>query len=143
MKSYMRRMMAVTSLVAMTIGTASVLNAQTLESTANVPFAFTAGTTSLPRGTYHLATLPGHTDALMIRGLQHGVIMLSQPAGASRTDNTPRLVFERYADQYFLREIRLPGKVGFEFPRTAAEKAAAERLASGAKPDVVVVRVGQ
>ena len=97
MKSYTRRTMAVTSLVAMTIGTASVLNAQTLESTANVPFAFTAGTTSLPRGTYHLATLPGHTDALMIRGLQHGVIMLSQPAGSSRTDNTPRLVFERYA----------------------------------------------
>jgi hypothetical protein len=64
-------------------------------------------------------------------------------AHSSSAVHTPRLVFDRYADQYFLREIRLPGKVGFEFPRTAAENAAAERLASGAKPDVVVVRVGQ
>jgi hypothetical protein len=38
---------------------------------------------------------------------------------------------------------RLPGKVGFEFPRTAPENTAAERLASGAKPDVVIVLVGQ
>jgi hypothetical protein len=143
MKSYTRRMIAILGLAAMTIGAGSGLNAQSSETTANVPFAFTAGTASLPRGAYHLSTLPGHTDALMIRSFQHGAILLSQPAGSTPADSTPRLVFDRYGDRYFLREIRLAGNVGFEFPKTAAENAAAERIASGAKPEVVVVRMGQ
>ena len=80
MKTYRRRIMAITSLAAIVIGTTSALNAQTLETRANVPFAFTAGTTTLPAGTYNLTTLPGHTDAFMIRSLLHGVIILSQPS---------------------------------------------------------------
>jgi hypothetical protein len=143
MKTYMHKMMAITSLIGIAIGTASVLSAQTSDATVNVPFAFTAGTASLPRGEYRLSTLPGHLDAVMIRSLQHGVILLSQPAGSTGKDNTARLVFDRYADQYFLREIRLQGSVGFELPRTDVEKAAAARIAGGAKPEVVVVPVGQ
>ena len=143
MKTYRRRIMAITSLAAIVIGTTSVLNAQALETRANVPFAFTAGTTTLPAGTYNLSTLPGHTDAFMIRSLLHGVIILSQQSGSSRKDVAPALVFDRYADQYFLREIRLPDSVAFELPRTASENAAAKRIASGAKADVVVVLAAQ
>jgi hypothetical protein len=143
MKPYARRMIAITSLVAVATGTAAVLNAQSLDVKVNVPFAFAAGTASLPRGEYRLSTLSGHTDAFMIRGFQHGAILLSQPAGSSRKDNTGSLVFHRYADQYFLREIRLPGNVGFELPMTAGENAVAKRLASAAKPEVVAVRMGQ
>jgi hypothetical protein len=143
MKTYARRILAVASLAAITIGTTSALNAQTLETRANVPFAFTAGTTTLPAGTYNLTTLPGHTDAFMIRSLLHGVIILSQQSGSSRKDVAPALVFDRYADQYFLREIRLPDNVAFELPKTSDENATAKRIASGAKPDVVVVLMGQ
>ena len=143
MHTSMRRMIAITSLVAMALGTAAVSNAQSSDVRVNVPFAFTAGTASLPSGAYYVSTLSGHTDAFMIRGLQHGIILVSQPAGSSRKDNTGSLVFHRYADQYFLQEIRLPGNVGFELPMTADENAIAKRLASDAKPAVVVVQMGQ
>ena len=143
MKTYSRRMIAITSLAAMAFGTGAVLNAQSSDVRINVPFAFTAGTASLPGGAYYVSTLPGHTDAFMIRRLQHGVILLSQPAGSSRKDNTASLVFHRYADQYFLQEIRLPGNLGFELPMTADENAVARRLANDAKPEVVVVQMGQ
>jgi hypothetical protein len=143
MKTYARRIMAITSVAAIVIGTTSALTAQGLDTRANVPFAFTAGTTSLPAGTYNLSTLPGHTDAFMIRSLLHGVIILSQQSGSSRKDVAPALVFDRYGDQYFLREIRLPDNVAFELPKTSAENAAAKRVASAARPAVVVVLMGQ
>jgi hypothetical protein len=143
MKTYTCRLFAITGLVAMLIGTASVVSAQTFETIANVPFTFTAGAKSLPRGRYTLSTLPGHTDVVLIRSFDHGVIVLSRPEGPSRTDSTPRLVFDRYDDQYFLREIRLADNVGFQLPQSAGEAAAAEHMAADARPDVVVVRVGQ
>ena len=143
MKTYMSRVIGITSLAAIAIVAPARANAQSVETTANVPFAFVAGDTSLPRGQYRMATLPGHTDALMIRGLQHGAIILSQPAGSSRADNTPRLVFDRFGEQYFLREIHLAGNVSFALPLTGVERRAAERLASGTKSEVVVVRTAQ
>jgi len=143
MKIHTRRSLAITGLVAMLIGTASVVSAQTFETIANVPFTFTAGAKSLPRGRYSLSTLPGQTNVVLIRSLDRGVIVLSQPEGPSRVDSTPRLVFDRYGDQYFLREIRLADNVGFQLPQSAGENAAAERMAADARPDVVVVRVGQ
>jgi hypothetical protein len=143
MKTYMGRVIGITSLAAIAIVAPARANAQSVETTANVPFAFVAGDTSLPRGEYRMATLPGHTDALMIRGLQHGAIILSQPAGSSRADNTPRLVFDRFGDQYFLREIHLAGNVSFTLPLTTSERGAAAPLARGEKSEVVVVRTAQ
>jgi hypothetical protein len=144
MTSYTRRIMAATGLVAIAIGAPFVLHAQTIETTTNVPFAFTAGRTALPRGEYEVSMLPGQRAAVLLRTLEHGVVLLSQPEGPSNTDNTPRLVFHRYGGKYFLREIRLPGNRGFSLPSTAAEIAAAEQVAGGnAKPDVVVVQTGQ
>ena len=143
MKTYMGKVIGITSLAAIAIAAPARANAQSVETTANVPFAFVAGAASLPRGEYRMATLPGHTDVLTIRGLQHGAIILSQPAGSSRADNTPRLVFDRFGDQYFLREIHLAGNVSFTLPLTSVERGAAERLASGTKSELVVVRTAQ
>lgn len=141
MKTCIRSMTAAAT-VAMALGTAPALSAQTLETIAAIPFAFTAGNTTLPRGTYSLSTLPNHNDVLMIRGLQTGLILLSQPAG-SGVDRSAGLVFDHFADQYFLREIRLGGSVRFTFPKPARENAAAERVSSSMPPETVVVRTAQ
>ena len=77
---------------------------------------------------------------LQIRGLRQGVIVASQPEGPDRTDPSPRLVFHRYGDSYFLREIRMPGNLGLALPATRLERDAAEKIASKAAPEVVVVR---
>jgi hypothetical protein len=137
MKLHTRRLMAIAGLLL--AGAAAALNAQTTDTVTDVPFAFTVGTATLPRDTYRISRLPGHTDAFLIRGLRHGAIMVSQPDGASETDPGPRLVFHRYADSYFLREVRMPGNTGFKLPRTRGELQAAEQLASRSTPEVVVL----
>ena len=65
----------------------------------------------MPRGTYRLSRLSGHLDVFEITGDRHSAIVISQPESPEGKDDNPRLVFHRYGDSYFLREIRLPGNV--------------------------------
>ena len=126
------------------IASAAAASAQTTDdSTANVPFAFTVGTKTLPRDTYLISRLPGHMDVVQIRGLRGGAIVASQPEGPDRNDPSPRLVFHRYGDSYFLREIRMPGNRGLALPATRLERDAAEKIASNAVPEVVVIPTPQ
>ena len=121
------------------IASAAAASAQTTDSTTNVSFAFTVGNKTLPRDVYRISRLPGHLDVVQIRGLRGGVILMSQPEGPDRQDPSPRLVFHRYGDSYFLREIRMPGNVGLALPATRLERDAAEKVASNAAPEVVVI----
>lgn len=121
------------------IASAAAASAQTTDSTTHVPFAFTVGNKTLPRDVYRISRLPGHMDVVQIRGLRGGVIVMSQPEGPDRQDPSPRLVFHRYGDSYFLREIRMPGNVGLALPATRLERDAAEKVASNAAPEVVVI----
>jgi hypothetical protein len=125
------------------IASAAAASAQTTDSTTNVPFAFTVGNKTLPRDVYRISRLPGHMDVVQIRGLRGGVIVMSQPEGPDRQDPSPRLVFHRYGDSYFLREIRMPGNVGLALPATRLERDAAEKVASNAAPEVVVIPTEQ
>ena len=125
------------------IASAAAASAQTTDSTTNVPFAFTVGNKALPRDVYRISRLPGHMDVVQIRGLRGGVIVMSQPEGPDRQDPSPRLVFHRYGDSYFLREIRMPGNAGLALPATRLERDAAEKVASNAAPEVVVIPTEQ
>ena len=126
------------------IASAAAASAQmTDDSAANVPFAFTVGTKTLPRDAYRISRLPGHLDVVQIRGLRGGVIVASQPEGPDRTDPSPRLVFHRYGDSYFLREIRMPGNRGLALPASRLELDAAEKIASNAAPEIVVIPAPQ
>ena len=140
MHSYARSLMTFGALAL--LGTATVLQAQTTDSITTVPFAFTVGTETLPRDTYRVSRLGGHTDVFMISGQRHSAIVLSQPDGRA-ADSSPRLVFNRYGDQYFLREVRLPGNTGFTLPTSRQERDAAERIAANVKPEIVVVHAQQ
>jgi len=137
MKTSIRRWAAACVMV---LCTAAAAGAQmTTDTVTDVPFAFTAGKTTLPRDTYTISRITGHNGAFLIRGERHGVVILSQPDGVSDRESTPSLIFNRYADQYFLREVRLEGGVAFRLPRTSAEADAAERMAERSRPEVVVV----
>ena len=125
------------------MASAAAATAQTNDSTTTIPFSFTVGTKTLPPDTYRISRLPNHNDVVQISGLRHGVIVLSQPEGPDRRDPSPRLVFHRYGDSYFLREIRMPGNAGLTLPVSRPERDAAEKLASKAAPEVVVVATRQ
>jgi hypothetical protein len=136
MKIHARTLLVVAGVLLAAVAT----NAQTTNTVTDVPFEFTVGTTTLPRDSYEVTRITGQNGAFLIRGARRGVVVISQPEGPSATDNSPRLVFHRYNDRYFLREVRLPGNNGFRLPKTAAEIDAAERLAAGVTHDVVAVR---
>ena len=125
------------------LASAAAATAQTNDTTTTVPFSFTVGTKTLPPDTYRISRLSNHNDVVQISGLRHTVIVLSQPEGPDRTDPSPRLVFHRYGDSYFLREIRMPGNAGLTLPVSRPERDAAEKLASKAAPEVVVVATRQ
>ena len=121
------------------LSAAAAASAQTTDTVTNVPFRFTVGRTTLPRDRYTVSRMPGQNGAFLIRGERQGVVILSQPDAVADRDAQPSLIFYRYADQYFLREIRLPGSVALRLPKTRAEVDAAESMAQHTQPELVVL----
>jgi hypothetical protein len=137
MKTYARTSIALAGLAF--IVTATVANAQTSTATiTKVPFAFNVGASQMPGDTYRLSKIGGHTDVFMISSLRHSVILLGQPDGR-KTDESPRLVFHKYGDEYFLREFWSGGSTGFSLPESRQERQAEERIAGRSTPERIVV----
>jgi hypothetical protein len=79
---------------------------------ADVPFAFTAGKTTLPAGRYTITVLNPSSDrkVLQIRSLdgRSSVIVLTTEIIGPTTDDA-KLVFERYGDRYVFARAHLAG----------------------------------
>ena len=135
MKSFTRTITAVAGVL---LFAAAGVDAQSNDTISHVPFAFKVGKAELPRDTYRISSMSGHTDVFLISGYRHSAVLMGLPDGREK-DSQPRLVFRRYGDQYFLHEVRLPGNTGFTLPEARQEREAAQRLASSTKPEVVVV----
>lgn len=72
---------------------------------ADVPFSFSAGHGVLPAGAYSINRVSGQFTLLLYSG-QRGIEVMMPNTTEWRTDfNTPKLVFHRYGDEYFLAEI--------------------------------------
>jgi hypothetical protein len=93
---------------------------------ARVPFSFTVGTANLPLDTYRLSRMNGHPEMLFVRGEHTGTFVRIDEARLPRNGGAPSLVFHRYGDQYFLREVRWEGSARLDLPETKAERAAAD-----------------
>ena len=114
------------------VGVATSARAQGLETVTTVPFAFTAGATNLPRDSYRIVPVPGHNGVFMIRGARHGVILMSVTDRLNEREPAPSLTFQRYGDQYFLREVQLGDGRILHIPQTRAEMRAAEHVSAQA-----------
>jgi hypothetical protein len=139
MSIYRRTVVAVAALVALSpIAPAA---AQSVDLVARVPFEFTVGKTTLARDTYQLSRLTDHPDMLLVRSGRKGVMIRTEVVGPEPRAAAPSLLFHRYGDQYFLREIRLEGNRRLDLPETKAERDAAEGRAdrSAAVMQTVVV----
>jgi hypothetical protein len=98
---------AAIALVVLTAGCTAGLQAQNHEVRAGVPFNFAVGNEQLPAGHYTFLTQPSYT--LVIRNADYQLTILSrtEDAGSVRGYSN-KLVFNKYGDHYFLREIRCP-----------------------------------
>jgi hypothetical protein len=103
-----------------TVGTAT---AQDHRIRVKIPFNFIADGTALPAGTYTISSAD-HLTVLIQNGKQH-VTMLSSAPGDDNQFGKGKLVFNTYADQYFLRKILCPNAhLNLELPASKAEKRA-------------------
>ena len=136
MKTYARTLIALAGFAFLV--TAAVANAQSTDTITKVPFAFNIGASLMPGDTYRVSKIGGHTDVFMISSLRHSVILLGQPDGR-KTDESPRLVFHKYGDQYFLREFWTGGSTGFSLPETREERQVVARIAGRSTPERIVV----
>ena len=108
------------------------LSAQTV-AVATVPFDFTVGQTNMPAGTYQISPL-AH-GAIMVRDgkTAKSVVTLFHWEDAGKGDSTPKLVFHRYGDKYFLSQVsRGHGSGVMQLPTSKLEEE--ERIASSSAP---------
>jgi hypothetical protein len=123
----------VTAFVAVAaLATAAPVQAQEVHLVARVPFDFAVGDANLPHDAYRLSRLDGHPEMLFVRGDRTGAFVRTSEERVPRDGARPSLVFHRYGDQYFLREVRWEGTARLDLPQTNAERAAAERRADRA-----------
>jgi hypothetical protein len=88
---------------------------------ANIPFAFQTPSQTLPAGKYRIDR--ESINLLRLEGPGVGGFVVTHEATKSHASDHGVLVFERYGDTYYLRQIWTAGeKVGLECPKGRREK---------------------
>jgi hypothetical protein len=91
----------------------------------NVPFDFTAGSTTLPAGEYSILKSTIDTSLLTIQraDLSVSIIIPTMAAVSSDRQSESRLIFHRYGDRYFLSQVWSAGNSrGRVLSKSASEK---------------------
>jgi len=142
----MKRLFNITfAIIILATGFAAGAQAQTTPRVvANIPFAFTANSKTLPAGKYTVTVLNPSSDrkALQIRSMdgRSSAIVLTNGVIGNISDNS-KLVFERYDDRYFFAQAQLAG----DSTTLAALKSNKEHkhaVATAKKKSVVVILAG-
>jgi hypothetical protein len=81
---------------------------QTLRSQVNVPFAFEVGSVRFAPGAYTLASPREHV--LSIQGPSGTALAMNQRETSLSPATESKVVFYRYGDRYFLREVWVKGE---------------------------------
>jgi hypothetical protein len=123
----MKKRIAGTLSVLTVLGLLAVpLAAQSHRLKADIPFEFTAGGKVMPAGEYEIvlrADLSGVTQ-LFATDARQGALVLGYNIGGGKDQETSRLTFNQYGNQYFLAEVWAQGLssgLGFQKSRTERE----------------------
>jgi hypothetical protein len=112
---------------ALTIGALATTQSASAQSNtavgqATIPFAFQTDKRTLPAGTYRIDVASSHILRLKGPGNAGGFIVMND-AYKTNTPTRGSMVFDRYGDQYFLRQVWVAGSGhGYECPKGRAEK---------------------
>jgi hypothetical protein len=126
----MKNIAAIALFIVAVFTVAGPVSAQERMVKATVPFNFTVGDQTLPAGTYTMGSTAPNPDLVAIRNWDKkiNVLSLGLPNSSTRAYDS-KLVFHKYGNQYFLREIRSEGtSINIYFPTTKAEKRAREQV---------------
>jgi hypothetical protein len=89
--------------------------------TAEIPFDFHVGHSTLPSGTYSVAKVNMSGILQLCNDDSRESIFLS-PQGRETAKNDPKLTFRCYSGNCFLSAIWIPGSPGYTFSKTSREK---------------------
>jgi hypothetical protein len=90
-----------------TVGSASLSADSFNPIRANIPFGFMVGSEAFPAGSYSISRVDNVLDALVLRRTDGGKNVVFVPIGAysAKARREDSLVFNRYGDEYFLKEV--------------------------------------
>jgi hypothetical protein len=111
---------------ALTIGSLASAPHALAQSTAmaevTIPFTFQTDHQTFAAGTYRIDRESDHVVLLKGPGNSYGLIVMNDAVNLRLADHG-KLVFDRYGDKYFLRQIWTAGtSIGLECPKSRAEK---------------------
>ena len=94
--------------------------------TANIPFNFNVGDKTLPAGNYSVSFINTSSDKRVLQLVPSagGAAILIQTTDVVRNrEETAKLVFNRYGNQYFFAQVWLPADgIGMQAPKSEYEK---------------------
>jgi len=105
-----------------------------------VPFAFSVSNTTLPAGHYRIAS--NSAQSVVIRNLNElqRIVLSPIASQAQAKDSSCKLVFHKYGDRYFLRQVLCPANaISVDLPATRREKHAQQLEARGPVDTSVLV----
>jgi hypothetical protein len=111
---------------------------------AQVPFDFHIGDKMVPSGDYTVAAANDDGSALRIRsasGRECATTLANAKQAKVNAKSSPRLVFHKYGEQYFLAAVWGDGETGREIPESGRERALRKgRLVAGnARMEVITI----
>ena len=91
----------------MTVGSASLRADSLNQIRANIPFGFMVGSEAFAAGSYTVARVDNSPDVLVLRSSdgEKSAIFLTIGGDLPKAGQQARLVFNRYGDQYFVKEV--------------------------------------
>jgi cytolysin (calcineurin-like family phosphatase) len=101
--------------------------------TANIPFSFNVDGKTFSAGLYSVTRLNPQSDkaALAIKSADGNMskVVLTVPVQAGEAQESAKLVFSRYGEEYFLSQVWTPAdNTGLELPKSRAEKTLARNI---------------
>jgi hypothetical protein len=120
----MKRITAIAICALASLVTAGSAVAQGRTVKATVPFDFAVGNSHLPAGTYTISSADSRSlTGLAIRSDSGKITVLTTAFADGKQSKTGKLVFDKYGDQYFMREILCSNAdINMELPVSKAEK---------------------
>jgi hypothetical protein len=97
----------------------------------NIPFEFQAGNRTLPAGEYRIERLSAEMEGIQLIRQSDGkaaTLVTTLPSESKDESAPPRLIFDRYGNEYFLAQIWTDGTHGRQLNKSAREKETASTL---------------
>ena len=121
-----KRLSGLIAIAALAVTVAAPLSAQSIRVAATIPFEFMIGNKTMPSGDYSVQSV-SPPNILQIRNSETnaGALAVTGSVGSGDVSRagSPRLVFNRYGDQYVLAEVWGGySSTGHRLPMTRSER---------------------